>query len=100
VAGRRWRGSPLGGLLPGRTGMPASVSVVGGDEGLTWCTPEETTTVRWDDVLAVVRRPDGLVVMGRQAVEVPLPDGGYLGWRRLRALVEERVPTELFVVTP
>ncbi|MFC3687901.1 hypothetical protein [Aquipuribacter hungaricus] len=101
VTGRRHRGNPLAGLLPGaRVPLPPSASVTCGADGVTLRLGEDVTTVRWEDVAAVLREPDALRLVGRDGASVLLLDGSFLGWRRLRREVEARVDPSLVLDVP
>lgn len=101
VTGRRHRGNPLAGVLAGaRVPLPLSASVTCGDDGVTLRLAGDVTTVRWQDVAAVLREPDALRLVGQDGGSVLLLDGSFLGWRRLRREVEARVDPSLVLDVP
>ena len=53
-----------------------------GEEGLTLRLAGETSTVRWDQVAAVVRQPHALTVLAHDGTAILLPDGTFLGGGR------------------
>lgn len=100
VPGRRHRANPLAWLPGPRLGAPWSTWLVAGVDGITMRSVEEVLTVRWDEVAAVLRVPEGVVVLGRNGNQVLVSDGTFLGGRALRRAVEGNVPVELFVDGP